>query len=241
MNLDTWGQAQNGSSPCGPSGTPEIRNFIANSPDLTILENPTMVCVAHGHRTNVWFTSLTGIIGQIRDFSLYSPTGVSDDGRYPVIALARMRIADVLVGNDPVAIGTGGITDAECSVTLNFNLTETLDLDTQVPGCERTADEPFSNLEISAKEGGKQMSFTSPLHYLLDPSTNVITWTGPPQDDVTVTFTWSREGESGMCGIQAPDPNGICLVLEHIPSVGGSNPGGGAAVNGALSAVRLDS
>ncbi len=242
MNLDTWGQAQTNSSNCGSSGTPEIRDYIENSPDHTIVDNPTLVCIAHGHRTNVWFTSLAGIIGQVRDFPLYPATAdLGGIDRYPVVALARMRIVDVLAGNDPAAVGVVGITDAECSVTLNLNVTETLDLDTQVPGCERATDEPFTNLEITTRQRGETMNFTSPPHYVLDPSTNVITWTGLPEDDVTVSFTWSRDGESGACGIHAPDSNGICLVLQHIQSVGGSNPGGGAPVNGALQAIRLDS
>ena len=241
MNLDTWGSAQDNSSSCGPAGVPEIEGFITDSPDLTIIDNPTMVCIAHGHRTNLWFNALTGIIGQVRDFSLYSGEAAADSDRYPVVALVRMKIVDVLAGNDPDAVGVVGITDASCSVTLNFNTTETLDLDTQVPGCQRAQEEPFANLEITGKEGGESMSFTSPPHYLLDTATNTVTWTGLPEDDVTVTFTWSRDGEPGACGIHSPDPNGVCLVLSHIPSVGGSNPGGGAGVNGALQAIRLDS
>ena len=239
MNLDTWG-GQNNSSNCGPAGVPEIEEFITNSPALTIIDNPTSVCIAHGHRTNVWFDALTGIIGQVRDFSLYSGEAATDSDRYPVVALVRMRIVDVLEGDDPAAVGVEGITDAECSVTLDFNLTETLDLDT-IPDCDRAADEPFTNLEITARQRGETMSFTSPPDYLLNPLTNEITWMTLPEDNVTVSFTWSRDGEPGACGIHAPDPNGVCLVLSHIPSVGGSNPGGGAGVNGALQAIRLDS
>ena len=239
MNLDTWGGQTNASN-CGPAGVPEIEEYITNSPALTIIDNPTGVCIASGHRTTVWFDALTGIIGQVRDFSLYSGEAATDSDRYPVVALVRMRIVDVLRGDDPAAVGVEGITDAECSVTLDFNLTETLDLDTQVPRCGRAADEPYTNLEITNRERGETMSYTSPPHYLLDPTTNVITWTSLPRDNVTVSFTWSRDGEPGACGIHPPDPNGICLVLEHIPSVGGSNPGGGAGINGALQAIRLD-
>ena len=240
MNLDTWGSAQDNSSNCGPSGVPEIEEFITNSPDLTIVDNPTMVCIAHGHRTNLWFAALTGIIGQVRDFSLYSGEAATDSDRYPVVALARMKIVDVLAGNDPAAVGVVGITDETCSVTLDFNTLETVDLDTQVPGCGRADDEAFTNLQITGRQGGTLMSYASPTHYLLDPVTDVVTWTGLPEERVTVSFTWSREGESGACGIHAPDPNGICLVLSHIPSVAGSNPGGGASINGALQAIRLD-
>jgi hypothetical protein len=245
-NSSHWGWINIGASDqspgnsCPNAGSSTRRAWIDGTllTEMTIEDGMSLVCADSGHSSSSW-SEVHSQIGKIKYFPVNDPARmVTTNGRekYAIIGFIPLRIEDVLRGNDPEAIGTPGDSGG-CSATHTFKNGDLFDLDSL--GCYSGSPIATSGLKISVGKGRRGTVFQNGTHYSYNTTTHEVSWFTGTASSASVSFSYTMAGIPGKCGVQASDPNGICLVLSwQGPRIAGSVPG--AAADFGLRAVRLD-
>ncbi|HEX2032140.1 MAG TPA: hypothetical protein VHL78_12210 [Actinomycetota bacterium] len=240
-----WGVAPDAS--CSDPGQ-KVREWIEDedAAPLVELQNPppTYSCRVTGvNQGNVW-GPLEGQVGEIRFFPVNDPAQEipGTHRKYAIVMFTPMKIEELLSGNEPAAYGSGlqSCEDETWSPTGPGSLVD-LDLLTgsQSRPCPAGTDpDVLENLVISKKDKGKTTVYDLGVDYEFDATSHVVTWNRDENvPNVKIEFDWAT---AGACGVHQPDPNARCLIVSYPgPQVGGSLPGQGPDLPGALQAVGL--
>jgi hypothetical protein len=256
MNLSEWDVSAGAN--CPNAGASNRDDWITGAEivDVKLAHVPTYVCMDSGHASSNW-ADLRSQIGQVKYFPVNDPSQMvttSGKEKWAVIGFTPLRIADVLRGDDPAAVGTPGVApiDAHCTDKHSFTKDEVLPLWTiGGGGCPAgNAVDSITNLKLSKKQGPNTIDIPAGVAWTYDPVLKEITWhvsSWPGLNNlnnIDVEFDWHVDGvapTAGKCGVQPSDANAICLVLMwEGPIIGGFQPGPAGTEDFGIRAIRLD-
>ncbi|MGH2539444.1 MAG: pilus assembly protein TadG-related protein [Actinomycetota bacterium] len=242
MNLDQW-NVDAGES-CTSAGSSDRGDWILNDFDEPLVLNgtppgseSTYVCNDTGHSTRDWqdlfdrMNSPNPVVmfpvndcdGQLDKSGTVSPCPSTPD-KYDIIGFTRLKLIGVYKGNDPVAIGTPGVSGV-CVVSktsLAFGQVKPLsDTYGSGGGCPSGAPDNLdpSDVHVFSKSGAERVQcvpgdLSTTCDYWFDPVLDAITWRSADETDLKFQYGWSMNGMTGACGSRPSDPNAICLLTE---------------------------
>jgi hypothetical protein len=152
--------------------------------------------------------------------------------KYNIIGFMALRIEDVLT------VQEAGGRDGSCNVrNRTFSTGSSLNLLTVCPTGTDPSKTQISGLTITSGQGNNRVTYTEGVNYTYNSSTHTVTWITPSPVTVDLRYDWAEEG---LCGVPPNNSSARCMIVSWQGyQTGGTRPGGGADLGGALQAVRL--
>lgn len=236
VNLDLWGIDP--AAHCSNSGAAS-KDWIVNGKELEVnYPTPTYACADSGLVASDWHL-LDSEAGKIKYFPIAvgqvdKSGGASTSGRpdkYDIAGFAGLRIVSA-TKKTGTATQTG-----LCSTTFNATTGQLIPLNGILEagcpgGLEGAAfDPPTVKIKNKAAVAGTD--------YLFNEATGIVTWIGEDTASVTLSFTWTKPGQTVSCGGEPKNSSAVCLVLSWPgASIAGRNPMSGGMDFGVRS-IRL--
>ena len=236
LNFDLWDV--DGNAHCNNSGSASKTWIVEGQKKKTNFpDDTTYVCADPGLVASDW-AILDGEAGKIKYFPIADgqvdgsgdpATGSFD--KYNIVGFAGLRIVSATKKEgSPTVSGT-------CSTTLATSPGQMIpQAQASDAGC------PSGNPEAVIGQPTVMIG-TDPAvlgtDYTYEPTTNIVTWTGEKQPNVSIEFTWTDPGSTVTCGGVPKNSSSVCLVVSWPGArLGGGNP----TINGmdfGLRSVRL--
>lgn len=245
LSLNEWAPDDGANDPfagCSATGgSSDLGDWIteANSVSVVLAQVPTYVCSRNGSSTSTWLDPLRARVGDILLFPINDPAQMVVDNpwlptqidapntsleKFAIVGFAPMKVDAVLDGDDPLAIGTPGVTGAsgDCGnngTPLGLSLAGTRDLQQLMAAdCEAPAvidNIPYTDISVFYQAGGNRVEYAKcpPIggtncDYRYDETTFTLTWVQPltQTDGQTklLSGTWSMEDTPGTPGACSP-------------------------------------